>query len=150
MKTYIGIILLCLFAAAPVLMASEGEGGLEKLIARADSTQPPRPELFLEVADLELKSAIEAYKENKAGDGRAAMQQLVDYAGKAQALVLTSGKKLPQTEIKIRRMSNHLRDLKLNVEADDQPAIQAAIDKLEDFRTELLKTMFDLKKPGKK
>jgi len=149
MKTYIGIILLCLFAAAPVLNASADEG-LEQLITRADSAQPPRPELFLEVADRELRSTIQAYKENKAGDGRAAMQQLVDYTGKAQALVLKSDKKLPQTEIKIRRMSTRLRDLKLNVEADEQPAIQSAIDKLEDFRTELLKTMFDLKKPGKK
>lgn len=149
MKAYIGIILLCLFAAAPVLNASENES-LEKLIARADSTQPPRPELFLEVAERELKSAIEAYKENKAADGRVAMQQLVDYAGKAQALVLKSDKKLPQTEIKIRRMSTRLRDLKLNVEADEQPGIQSAIDKLEAFRTELLKAMFDLKNPGKK
>ena len=149
MKTYIGIILLCLFAAAPVSNASENES-LEKLIARADSTQPPHPDLFLEVADGELKLAIQAYKENKAGAGRAAIQQLADYAGKAQALVLKSDKKLPQTEIKIRRMSTRLRDLKLNVESDEQPAVQSAIDKLEGFRTELLKAMFDLKKPGKK
>ena len=149
MKKYIGITLLCLFAAIPVLRASEDEP-LDKLIARADSAQPPRPELFLDVADRELKLTIQAYKENKVPDGRAALQQLLDYTGKAQALVLKSDKKLPQTEIKIRRMSTRLRDLMLNIDADEQPTIRAAIDKLEDFRTELLKAMFDLKKPGKK
>jgi hypothetical protein len=52
---------------------------------------------------------------------------------------------MKHTEINIRRISERLRDLKFNVEADDQPGIQGAIDKLEDFRTEILKNMFGSK-----
>ena len=56
-----------------------------------------------------------------------------------------SDKRLKHTEIKIRGISNKLRDLKLNVDIDDQPGVQAAIDRLEGFRTELLHSMFGSK-----
>ena len=147
MKTHIAILS---FLLAVTLFSLAKDETLEQLIERANAAQPARPDLFLEVADRELKSAIEAYKANKLEDGRAALRQLVNYADKAHALALHSGKKLPQTEIKIRRISNRLRDLKLSVEADQQLPIEAAIDQLEDFRTALLKGMFSSKTPSEK
>ena len=63
---------------------------------------------------------------------------------------LKSGKKLPHTEIKIRRMAARLRDLKQNVDADEQAVVQGAVDKLETFRTDLLKGMFGAKNPESK
>jgi hypothetical protein len=56
-----------------------------------------------------------------------------------------SDKHIKRTEIKIREISNKLRDLKLNVEVDEQPGVQAAVDRLEGFRTELLHSMFGSK-----
>jgi hypothetical protein len=52
---------------------------------------------------------------------------------------------VPRTEIKIRRLVARFRDLKQNVDADEQTAVQAAVDKLEGFRTDLLKSMFGSK-----
>ena len=52
---------------------------------------------------------------------------------------------MKHTEIKLRQVALHLRDLKFNVDVDDQPLVQAAVDKLEDFRTEILKNMFGSK-----
>ena len=52
---------------------------------------------------------------------------------------------LKHTEIKLRQVALHLRDLKFNVDVDDQPLVQAAVDKLEDYRTEILKNMFGSK-----
>lgn len=150
MKTKVGAVLFFILVASAVSFAADQET-LDQLIARANSAQPgQQPDLFLEVADREVKLAIESYKANKPEDGSAAMQQVVSYADKAHSLVLQSGKKLPHTEIKIRRMSRNLRDLKQNVEADDQPVVQAAIDKLESFRSELLKAMFGAKKSTEK
>jgi hypothetical protein len=150
MKRCVGVILILLFAAGLATFGAENET-LEQLIARANAASPgQQPELYLEVADREVKAAIESYKANKVEDGRAALQQIVDYADKAHALVLKSGKKLPHTEIKIRRMAARLRDLKQNVDADEQAAVQVAIDKLESFRTELLKGMFGSKNPPEK
>src|SRR6266567_846445 len=77
-------------------------------------------------------------------------QPTVKFADEAHAMVLKSGKKLPHTEIKIRRMAAHLRDLKQNVDADEQAGVQSAVDKLEAFRTDLLKAMFGSKNPEKK
>lgn len=41
-------------------------------------------------------------------------------------------------------MSQRLRDIKLDVDPDDQPSVQSAVDKLEHFRAELFKAMFGL------
>lgn len=150
MRITVGVVLFLMLIAGVASFGADQET-LDQLIARANSAQPgQQPDLFLEVADREVKLAIESYKADKPEDGGAALQRVVTYADKAHALVLQSGKKLPHTEIKIRRMTRSLRDLKQNVEADDQPLVQAAIDKLESFRTELLKGMFGAKKSADK
>jgi hypothetical protein len=99
----------------------------------------------MQVAERELKLATDSYKQNKIEDGRASLQQIIRYSDKAQAAAVHSGKKLKHTEIKIRQIAGHLRNLKYNVDVDDQPIVQSAVDKLEDFRTDLLKAMFGSK-----
>ena len=118
--------------------------------ALANTSPSQQPDLYLEVADREVKAATDSYKDNKPEDGRSALQQTVKYADQAHVMVLKSGKKLPHTEIKIRRMSARLRDLKQNVDADEQAGVQSAVDKLEAFRTDLLKAMFGSKGSEKK
>src|SRR5207244_6561514 len=116
---------------------------IEQLIARADTAQGGhQPDLYLEVADRELKVTTDSYKANRLEDGRAGLEKIVTYADKAHASAIHSGKRLPHTEIKIRRIATRLRDLKGNVDIDDQPLVQAAVDKLEDFRTDLLRSLF--------
>lgn len=120
---------------------------IEQLIARADTAQGGhQPDLYLEVADRELKVTTDSYKANRLEDGRAGLEKIVTYADKAHASAIHSGKRLPHTEIKIRRISTRLRDLKLNVDVDDQPLVQATIDKLENFRTDILKSLFPSEK----
>lgn|SRR5262249_20905732 len=150
MKRGVGSILLLLVLRCPAALTAERET-LEQLIARANAASPgQQPDLYLEVADREVRAATESYNTGKPEDGRAALQQVVDYANKAHAIVLKSGKKLPRTEIKIRRIAARLRDLKRNVEADEQAEVQSAADKLEGFRTDLLKAMFGPKNPENK
>ncbi len=108
MTIKVGAVLFFILVANAVSFGTDQET-LDQLIARANSAQPgQQPDLFLEVADREVKLAIESYKANKPEDGCAALQQVVNYADKAHSLVLQSGKKLPHTEIKIRRMSRNL------------------------------------------
>jgi hypothetical protein len=150
MKRCVGLILLFLVVAGLAAVGAEQET-LEQLIARANAASPgQQPDLYLEVADREVKAATDSYKTNKPEDGRSALRQIVNYADQAHAMVLKSGKKLPHTEIKIRRMAARLRDLKQNVDADEQAGVQDAIDKLEAFRTDLLRAMFGSKGPEKK
>lgn len=150
MKTRVGSMLLLLGFFGIAAFPAEKET-LEQLIARAESaSESQQADLYLEIADRESKLAVEAYKANNIEDGHKALEQTVAYADKAHANVAKSGKKLPRTEIKIRRLSARFRDLKQNVDADEQAGVQAAVDKLESFRTNLLKTMFGPKNPEHK
>ncbi len=115
-------------------------------MAKADAA-PARQQsdLCIEVADRELKLAIQAFKANNSDEGRSSLQQILKYADKARAAAIQSGKRLKHTEIKIREIAERLRDLQFNVDVDDQPLVQATVDKLEDFRTQILKSIFGSK-----
>ena len=145
MRKRIGAILVFLLAAA-VLSLGRKEETLEQLIARAEAARPDQQsDLFMQVAERELKSATDAYKASQWEQFRGALQDIVKYSDSAHSAAMHSNKRLKHTEIKIREISNKLRDLKLNVDIDDQPGVQAAIDRLEGFRTELLHSMFGSK-----
>jgi len=139
-KTLAALLWIVALAGVPSTAKDES---IDQLIARADTAQPgQQPDLYLEAAERELKATIDSYKGDRPQDGRASLEKIVTYADKAHASAIHSSKRLPHTEIKIRRISTRLRDLKGNVDVDDQPLVQAAVDKLEDFRTDLLRSLF--------
>lgn len=145
MKTRVLKILIFLVAAG-VVCSARREDSIQQLTAKADAASGgQQSDLCMEVAERELKLTIEAYKANKPEEGRAALQQIVKYADKGHSAAIQSGKRLKHTEIKLRQIALRLRDLRFNVDADDQPLVQATVDKLEDLRTEILKSMFGSK-----
>jgi hypothetical protein len=144
MKKLVATIVLFLLAAGSSFGGSNET--IDELIARADAARPEQqPDLYMEVAQRELKSAPEAYKADKVEEFRIAVQQVVKYSDRAHSAALQSGKHVKDTEIKIREIAIRLRDIKLNVDVDDQPPVQMAMDQLEGFRTELLHAMFGSK-----
>jgi hypothetical protein len=149
MRKIVGAILILVMAAA---MASLGaEETTEELIARANAARADQqPDLYMEVARRELRAATDAFKAEKDTEFLAAVEQIVKYSDSAHVASIHSGKHLKNTEIKIREIAIRLRDLKLNVDMDQQPPVQAAIDRLEGFRTELLNGMFGTKNQDKK
>jgi hypothetical protein len=143
MRTKIAALIFLLVTASACLARQDS---LQELMTRADAASDgQQADLCMQVAERELKLATDSYKQNKIEDGRASLQQIIRYSDKAQAAAVHSGKKLKHTEIKIRQIAGHLRNLKYNVDVDDQPIVQSAVDKLEDFRTDLLKAMFGSK-----
>ena len=145
MKKHLGLVAVFLVAAS-LLSFGKRDETIEQLIARAEAA-PVRQQsdLFLEVAERELKLATEAFKEDKREQGRTALEQIVMYSDKAHSASIRSGKRIKHTEIKLRQISGRLRDIKMNIDVDDQAQVQATIGKLEDFRSELLKSMFGSK-----
>ena len=138
-------ILFFVFSASLFGLARQ-EDTVPQLMAKADAASAgQQADLCMEVAEREVKVAVEAFKANKIDEGRDSLQQIVKYADKGHAAAMQSGKRLKHTEIKLRQIALHLRDLKSNLEVDDQPLAQATVDKLEDFRTEILKSMFGSK-----
>jgi len=141
----IGTVALILAVVTGSAFAKKDET-LDQLAARADSAHvDQQPGLCMEVAERALKEGMDAYTANQYQQFLTSLQQVVTYSGKAHSSAMTSKKHVKGTEIKIRKISERLRDFKLNVNYDDEATVQAAIDKLESFRTDLLKSMFGSK-----
>ena len=131
-----------LLAATGLALAAK-ELSLQELKAKADAAPlEDRPQLYVEIAQLQLTAAIDNYKAGKAEEARAAVDDVVFYAGKARDASIKTGKRLKNTEISVRKMAAKLRDLRHTLNFDDQPPVQTAADQLESMRSELLAHMF--------
>ena len=116
---------------------------LQDLIARADAAKvEDRPALYVEIAQRQLKSADELFTAGKVEDAQTKVKDVATYSEKAHDAAIQSGKKLKNTEIDFRKMSAKLRDIKRTLNFDDQAPVQAAADRLESLRTDLLSHMF--------
>jgi hypothetical protein len=129
--------------AASWLAFADDHPTLQELIARAAAARPEeRAPLYLAVCERQLKAAKELFEAGKVEDAQAAVKSLVSYAEKAHDAATQSGKKLKDTEIAYRKMAARLRDLKHTLNFEDQAPVQAAADRLEALRTDLLAHMF--------
>lgn len=131
-----------LLAASFAAFASKPET-LQQLITRAEAARADeRPGLYIEIAERQLQSADELYTTGKVDEARAAVSDVVTYSEKAHDTAIQSGKKLKSIEIAFRKMAARLRDIKRSLNFEDQAPVQAAADRLENLRTDLLSHMF--------
>jgi hypothetical protein len=131
-----------LLATALSVFASKPES-LQDLIARADAAKvDDRPALYVEIAERQLKTADDSFTTGKVENAQAAVKDVVTYSEKAHDAAIQSGKKLKNTEIDFRKMAAKLRDIKRTLNFDDQAPVEAAADRLESLRTDLLSHMF--------
>jgi hypothetical protein len=131
-----------LLATSTLALAYKTET-LQELMAREESARvEDRPALCLEIAERQLKSADELYTAGKTDDALSAVKDVVTYSEKAHDAAIESGKKVKNTEITFRKMAAKLRDIKRSLNFDDQAPVQAAADRLENLRTDLLSHMF--------
>ena len=125
------------------------EESLEHLIARSEAAAAgDRPALYIRIARLQADSADKLYQDGNPEGGNKALSDVVSYSQKASDAAASTGKKLKDTEIALRKMAEKFRDVKHNLPFDDQAPVQQAIDSLEKMRTDLLSVMFG--KKGKK
>jgi hypothetical protein len=144
MRTWVVIAFLLFTALAG---AQRNQEALDALKSRVDSARPEdRPGLCLEVAQRQLEAADQLYGDGKTDPARAAVQDVVKYAEQARDASLKSGKALKHTEISVRKMAMKLRDIRRSLSFEDQPPVQAAAQRLEDVRTDLLVHMFGKQK----
>ena len=116
---------------------------LQELMAHCESAKvEDRPALCAEIAERQLKSADELYTAGKVDEARSALKDVVTYSEKAHDAAIQTGKRVKNTEIEFRKMAAKLRDIKRTVNFDDQEPLQAAADRLESLRTDLLTHMF--------
>jgi hypothetical protein len=116
---------------------------VQEMESRADAAPlGDRPPLYIDAAQQQLSTAIDGYKAGKSDAARAAVDDLVRLVGKARDTAIQSGKKLKNTEISVRKMADKLHDLQRTLDYADQAPVQAAAQKLETMRNDLLSYMF--------
>jgi len=131
---------------ATSLVAASKEVTIEELKARAASASvDDRPSLCVEIAQRQLEAASKLYTENEDDKAKAAVDDVASYSEQARDACTRSHKRLKQTEIAVRKMAHRLRDIKRTVSFEDQAPLDAAIDRLEHVRTDLLTAMFGSK-----
>jgi hypothetical protein len=119
------------------------EQSLDQLLARAESARPgDQPALYIEIAERKLKEADQLYTSGKVAEGHGAVKDLVTYSDRAHDTAAGSGKRIKNTEIALRKMAARLRDMKRNLNLDDQAPLQVAADHLENLRLNLLSRLF--------
>jgi hypothetical protein len=132
-----------LILAVALAGVARGDETLDTLKSRVESARlEDQPGLCLEIAQRQLEAADHFYEDGKIDPARAAVQDVVKYAEKARDASVKSGKSLKHTEIVVRKMALKLRDIRRSLSFDDQPPVQAAAQRLEDVRTDLLVRMF--------
>jgi hypothetical protein len=101
-----------------------------------------RPELCMQIARDQLRSADTLYKDGNVAQAAAAVDDVAAYSEKARDAATQTKKHLKNVEIDVRKMADKLRDIKRTLAFEDQLPVDRVIRRLEDVRTALLQEMF--------
>lgn len=136
------IPVVLLFVAAAV-----ADESIEQLKVRASAaSEGDRAQIYLRIAQLQLKNADHLFDEGNAAKALAAVEEVAEFSEKARDSAKESNKHLKQVEIGARRMAEKLKDIKRTLAFEDQAPVEKAIQRLEDVRTTLLREMFKKEK----
>lgn len=134
-----GLLLLLAISA----VAAEQVQNVAELKAKADLAQGgKKAKLYCELADAYLDAAAESFKADDPLRGQEAVGEAVRVAQGAAEISISSGKRLKETEIALRRLIRRLEDLKQTLAVDDRPALDEAVTRLEQLRQRLFVYLF--------
>ena len=133
------MLLLITLAAA----ASDKKDTLEQLKARAETAGGKHEiALSVEIAERQLKATDDAYSAGNVDQAQAALADVVEYGVRAASEATNTGKRMKQTEIALRKISDRLDNIAKSVDLDSRPPVEEARRKLEGARNDLLFRMF--------
>jgi len=134
------------FALAAGTMAARDES-VDELKSRVQNAAPQdRPKLCVQIAELQLRNADKLYRDGDVEQARAAVADIVTYSEQARDSAVETKKRLKNVEIAVRKVAERLRDIKRTLPYEEQPAVEHAVQRLEEIRTSLLKQMFSKEK----
>ena len=136
-------VIVLLISAAMAAATVDKKDTLEQLKSRADSADGKQQiELATEIAERQLKATDEAYNAGNIDQAQAALADVVEYGVRAARQATNTGKRMKQTEIALRKISDRLDSIAKSVEVDSRPPVEEARRKLEGARNDLLFRMF--------
>ena len=138
------LVVVLLFLLNMIGQASDQSAA--ELKARADAAQGgERANLSLEYAHRELEDANNLYTQGDVEKAQAEIQEVMVYCRRAADAASSSGKRLKQTEIELRKLEHRMRDIGESLNIDDRPPVEKAVQELEQVRADLLARMFGAK-----
>ncbi len=137
------LILATLLLVSTASLAVAAGRSVQELKDRAElAPVQDRPALCMEIVERQLKSADELYAAGNYEQARAAVGDIVRYSDVAKMSAISSGKRIKNTEISLRKVAAKLRDIERVVSFDQQAPIQQAAEHLEDLRSALINQVF--------
>src|SRR5437762_6599636 len=114
---------------AGLALAQTPPDRLAHLKAKAATANPADQEkLFLEIAHAEFDAANAAFAAGNAQQAQGALADLEDYAQRAALLAVVHRKRMKNTEIELRKISDRLKNLKPTLNVEDRLPVQKTID----------------------
>lgn len=133
-------------AAVMLLLCCFGFGrtqSLDELKARADNAHgAEEAKLCIEYAQAEMEHANDLFTKGDVDQAQSAVTSVMDYVRKGTAAAKSSGKRLKQTEIELRKLQKRMKDIAESLNLDDRPPLLKSVDEIEQLRAGLLATMF--------
>lgn len=130
------VLLLCCFA----LSKSES---LDELKTRADNAHGgDQAKLCVEYAQAELEHANDLFTQGDVDHAQSAVKTVMEYVRKGSDAAKSSGKRLKQTEIELRKLQKRMKDIAESLNLDDRPPVLKSVDEIEQLRAGLLSAMF--------
>ena len=134
------IFVLLVFSASATPTQS---ATVEELKARLTSARAAdRIQLCIEIAEQQLEAADKFYLTDETEKARTALEDVASFAEQARDSSIQFRKRQKQTEIAVRTMVRKLFDIRRAVNHEEQVPVQAAIDRLQRVRDDLLAAMF--------
>lgn len=125
------------------LLASAKNENLPELKAKADAAHGgEQAKLCLQYAEAELEVADQLFTKGNVDQAQAAVSSVMDCVRKGAEAARSSGKRLKQTEIELRKVQKRMKEIGDSLDIDDRPPMQANVQEIEQLRTGLLDAMF--------
>jgi hypothetical protein len=141
--------ILVVAIAATVLMtamaalAVDKKGTIEELKERFENSHgKDRVELGVVIAQRQIDAAEKAYNAGDTDTGQRDVVDVAQYGIAAANEAVSTGKRMKDTEIDLRKVSERLDNLARSVDIDARPPVQEAQKRLEAARNNLLTRMF--------
>ena len=136
------LILLIVGTALLLPAAEKVSPTIEQMKAKAASADKTKqPELYMELAKVQLESSNDIYNAN-ADQARDLFMDAANSAELASKAAIESNKKLKKTEINLRELSHRMSDIRRTWAFEDRAPLDPAIQRVEAARTKLLDRMF--------
>jgi len=140
MRAWVSCATVLMLLAGITIARAETAGELK---ARCDASHGgDQAKLCLEYAWLALQNADSLYTSGDVDKAQAEIQQVVAYAKKGADAATESGKQLKQTEIKLRKLAEHMHDVGESLSFEDRQPVRDAVNQVQQLRSDLMVKMW--------